>query len=349
MARWRVTEEALDDSRTSEAAYRSVYTDNMNRLVDDIAYRDEFYLGTDGRAIFCTINEATPSNSATVHVKNPGNISGADFGNRFIQKGMYLAALNPATGVIRAGVQKVVDVDQAGTYIVLDAAPNAAWANGDYLTQAANAAVTDNLDTAYEKAPWGLTALIDDGTYRVNYFGVDRTRFGNYASYVSAATGALSFDLLQRISDILSQKLSGECDAIWCHHSIRRLFILLTQADRRYADARTLMEPDGGTAAFQQKDLTMGAVNVKAIRTLGLAQMFLVDTKGSDMVEYYSEKGKWVDRDGSILRRDGSGQNARHAYEAWWYRRHQRFIRNPGKCARLDGITGQTLVVVRGE
>jgi hypothetical protein len=349
MARWRVTQEDLDDTRNSEAAYRNTYTDNMNRLVDDIAYRDEFYLATDGRAIFGTINEATPNGDTTLELKNPGNISGADFGNRYVQKGMYLAAVNPATGQLRAGIVRVTDVNEDGTDVTTDALPNAAWAQNDYVVQAAHDTVTDVLDTAFDKAPWGITALIDDGTYRTNYFGVDRTRFAAYKSYVVASTGALSFDLLQRVSDVVSQKLGGQIDAIWCHHSIRRLFILLTQADRRYADAASRANPDGGTRAMKQEDLTMGSVDIKAIRTMGLGQMMLVDTKGADFVEYVSEKGKWVDTGGGILVRDGTGKGARHAFEAAWYKRHQRFARNPGKCARLDAITGQTLVVVRGE
>jgi hypothetical protein len=78
--------------------------------------------------------------------------------------------------------------------------------------------------------------------------------------------------------------------------------------------------------------------------------MFLVDTKGGDFVRYTSEKGKWVSgSSGEILVRDGTGIKARHAREAWYYLRYQLFCRNPGRCARLDGLTGMTFVVVRGE
>jgi len=349
MARWRVTQEQLDDTQSSEGAYRSTRTENFNRLVDDIAYREEFYMATDGRAIFALIDEASPNGDTTLELDAPGNITGNDFGNRFIQKNMYLAAINPATGSIRAGIVRVTDVNEDGSDVTADAAPNAAWAENDYVVQAAHDTVTDENDTAYEKAPWGLPALIDDGTFRVNYFGIDRNRFPNYKSYVVPSTTTLSFDLLQRVSDVVSQKLGGMIDGIWCHHSIRRLFILLTQADRRYADAASRNKPDGGTAAFRQGDLTMGEVDIKAIRTIGLGQMYLVDKKGGDFVRYVSEKGRWVETGGSILVRDGVGKAAKHAYEAWWYCRYQLFCRNPGKCARLDGITGQTLVVVRGE
>lgn len=349
MARWRVTQEQLDDTQKSEGAYRSTRTENFNRLIDDIAYRQEFYMATDGRAVFALVNDGAPSGKTTLTLDSPGNIAGADFGNRFIQKGMFLAAVNPATGQIRAGAVKCTDTASDGTNVTVDAGLNAAWADNDFVVQAANGSVTDVLDTAYEKAPWGLPALVDDGTFRSNYFGVGRAQFQNYQSYVVASTGPISYDLLQRVADVVDQKLGGVIDGVWCHHSIRRLFLLLTQADRRYADAASRMNPDGGTKAFTQGDITIGAVDIKVARTLGLAQMYLVDKKGGDFTRYVSEKGKWVDTGGGILVRDGTGANARHAFEAWWYTRYQLFARNPGKCARLDAITGQTLVVVRGE
>jgi len=352
MARWRVTQEQLDDTQSREGAYRSSRTENMERLIDDIAYREEFYLGSDGRGVFAIV-DAT-SSGATLELNSPGNVSSTGvaitsaFGNRFIKRGMALAAINPANGVIRTNTPKVTAVNSDGTDVTLASSPS--WTTGDYVVQAANNAVTDTLDTAYEKAPWGLTAIIDDGTYRQNYFGIDRYLYPNYASYVSAATGALSFDLLQRISDIVNQRLDGEVNAIASHHSVRRVYILLTQADRRYADQASRMRPDGGTAAFQQEDLTMGAVSYKAVRTLPLRSMFLLDVQGSDLVRYTSEKGKWVSgTSGEILVRDGTGTNARHAWESWYYKRYNLFARNPGKCARLDGLTGMTFVVVRGE
>lgn len=349
MARWRTTDEQLTDTESSEGAYRSSRTENMERLIDDISYREEFYMGTDGRGIFALINEGAPSANDTLLVDSPGAIAGADFGNRFIKNKVYLAAVNPATGTLRAGITRVQACSDDGTNVTCSMAANTTWADNDFLVQAANPDVTDTPDTAYEHAPWGLPALIDDGTYRDNYFGVQRSRQGSHKSYVVPAVGPLSFDLLQRVSDVVNQKLDGEITAVWCHHSIRRLYILLTQADRRYIGA-DLKAPDGGTVAFQQKDLTMGQVKIKALKTAPLAQMYLVDEAGADFVRYTSEKGKWVaGKGGEILVRAGTGRGARHAWEAWYFKRYNLFARNPGKCARLDGITGQTLVVVRNE
>lgn len=346
MARIRMTEEAMDDLVSSEASFRNGMTDEKTRLIDDINKRIEFATATDGKGVFALTSD-DPGTGTDLDLDSPGNIAGANFGNRFIQKGMFLAAINPATGAIRSGIAQVADVNSDGTDVTTAAAIDTAWLDNDYIVQAANGSVTDVLDTAYEKAFWGLPALVDDGTNRDNYFGIARSNFPNYKSYVTTMA-TFSLDAAQRTADVVNQKLGGEVDYLIMHHSTRRLYINLLEADRRY-QAASLMKPDGGTAAFKQGDLTLGEVPVKAIRSLGLDQVYFLDTKKSGFKEYVANAGQWVDKDGSVWQRDGSGASARHAYEAWYFMRKQFFCKNPGYNARWDGVTGQTLVVVRDE
>jgi hypothetical protein len=346
MARIRLTSEAMQDSMRSEGAFKSARRDEMSRLIDDIANMEEFALSTDGRGVLALVNSATPSASATLPVDSPGGIAGPDFGNRFILPGMYVGFVNPSTGALRAGVRKVVSCSDDGLTITLDAAPGASVADNDYIVHAANANVTDVLDTSYEHAFWGVMALFDDGTYRNNYFNVDRSQWQAYQSYVRPSTGTLSADLFQQVSDVMDQKLGGVTRVLMGHHSVRRLYLALTEADRRYT-AENLMKPDVGTVAFKQGDLTVGQVPFKAIRTFPLATLMGVDTEGAGLVVYGSERGKWVDEDGQVFVRVGTGSSARDAYEAWYRIRKQYHARYPGKAWRLDGITGQSLIVVR--
>lgn len=348
MARLRLPVETMEDLTGNQSSFVNAMTDEKTRLVDDISKREEFALSSDGRGVFCLLNGDPGTGVTPAELDAPGNISGADFGNRFIQKGMYLAAINPATGAIRAGIIKVVDVNSDGTDITPDAAYNTAWADNDYLVQAANASVTDVLDTSYEKAFWGLPALVDDGTNRDNYYGALRTSVPSLKSYVVSSAGAFSLDLAQRTSDVVNEKLGGEVDLLLMHHSVRREYIKLLQQDVRYIGSAT-MRPDGGTVAMKGGDLALGEIPVKAIRSLGLAQVYFLDTKKSGFKQYVAEAGKFEDRDGSIWVREGTGTTARHAFEAWWYSRKQNFCKNPGFNARWDGVTGQTLVVVRDE
>jgi len=347
MARLYMTAEAMEFYTRSEASYANAMTDEKTRLTDDIAYREEYAISGDGRGVLALLSD-DPGTGTDVDVDSPANIPGADFGNRFIQKDMFIGAVNPATGALRAGIAKVVAVNSDGSDFTSEAAINAAWADNDYLVQAANGSVTSVLDTSYEAAFWGLPAHVDDGTNRDNYFGISRTDAPSLKSYVVASAGAFSLDLAQRTADVVNQKLGGEIDVLAMHTSVRREYIKLLNADRRYS-GNNLLRPDGGTVAMKQGDLTLGEVTVKAIRSIGLAQVYFLDTKRSGFKRYVAEDGKFEDRDGSIWQRDGAGENARHAFEAWWYSWKQFFCANPGYNARWDGVSGQTLVVVRSE
>ncbi len=347
MARLYMTAEAMEFYSRSEASYANAMADEKTRLVDDISFREEYALSSDGRGVLALLSD-DPGTGTDVDVDSPANIPGSNFGNRFIQKDMFIGAVNPATGALRAGIAKVTDVNSDGSDFTASAAIDTAWADNDYLVQAANSSVTSVLDTSYEAAFWGLPALVDDGTNRDNYFGISRTDAPSLKSYVVASAGAFSLDLAQRTADVVDQKLGGVIDTLVMHHSVRREYIKLLAADRRYSGA-DLKSPNGGTVAMQQGDLTLGECTVKAIRSIGLAQVYFLDTKKSGFKRYVAEAGKFEDRDGSIWQRDGSGDSARHAFEAWWYSWKQYFCTNPGFNARWDGVTGQTLVVVRAE
>jgi hypothetical protein len=346
MARVRMTSEAISDSMKSEGAFKAARKDEMTRIIDDIARMEEYSFTADGRGVLALIDDTTPSGSTTLTVDAPGGITGDDFGNRFFIPKMYIGAVNPATGELRTGVRKVTACSEDGTSITLDSAADASWADDDYLVQVANSSTSDVLDSSYEHAAWGLTALFDDGTYRSNYFNADRSIYPQYKAYVKASTGPISEDLFQQVADIVDQRLGGITDVMTGHHSVRRVYQQLTQADRRY-QGNNLMKPDAGTVAFQQGDIPFGGVPFKAIRTHPLAMIFGLDTRNSEFIRYGSEKGKWVDEDEHVLIRVGSGSSGRDAFEAWYRKRYQNHVRKPGLNWRLDGITGQSLIVVR--
>jgi hypothetical protein len=348
MGRIRMTSEAIQDSMSSKGAFKAARKDETDGLIKDLARKEEYALCSDGRGILALCDESNPDGSVTMGVDAPGGVTNDNFGNRFIQKGMYVAFINPANGALRAGIRKVVAVASDGTSITLDSACGATVAENDYVVQAANASVTDVLDTSYEHAFWGMLAMVDDGTYRNNFFGVDRSVYGTYQSYVKASTGALSFDLMQQVSDILDQRFGVGITDLVMHHGIRRLFLNMLETDRRYTGS-DLRKPDGMTAAFKQGDLTMGEVPIRVIRDWPLDIMALLNKGDSGWVCYQSEPGKWVDEDGSVLVRHGYGSAGRDAFEAWYRMRKQYHVRYPGYNARLDGITGQSFVVARAE
>jgi hypothetical protein len=343
MSRLRMTWEVMQDSTSSEGAFVSARKSEMQYLIDDMARRDEYALNSDGRGVLATFTSAA---GAVATIANPAGITNTNFGNRFISVGMFIGAVDPATGNLRTSIRKVIAVANAGSTITCDSGTFTGWTASDYIVQAANSSVTDILDTSFEHAWWGIMALVDDGTYRASYFGVDRSTVPAYSSYVTASTGALSTDLIQRVSDVVDQKLNGKISNILCHHSTRRLVIQLTDADRRYMGA-SLAAPDPATKAFTQGDIPFGTIPVRALRDFPLDVMMFLDSANAGFKEYVSEPGKWVDEDGSVLRIVGTGTSAKDAWEAWYRMRKQYFLEYPAYCARLDGITGQSLVVQR--
>ncbi len=344
MSRLRLTWEVMVDSTSSEGAFISARKSEMQYLIDDMARRDEYALASDGRGVLALVDES-PSGT-DLDVDAPGGITNDNFGNRFISKGMFVAAINPATGSLRSTIHRVDAVASTGGSITVDSSTHTGWANNDYIVQAANLTITDVLDTSYEHAWWGLMALVDGGTYRTNYFGAVRPDVPAVTSYVTSSTGALSTDLIQRVSDVVDQKLGGRVGIMLCHHSTRRLIVQLTDADRRYMGS-SLPRPDAGTVAFKQGDIPFGDVPVRAVRDFPLDVLMFLDLQNAGFKEYVSESGKWVDEDGSVLVRVGSGSTGRDAFEAWYRMRKQYFMEYPAYCARLDGITGQSLVVQR--
>ena len=348
MGRIRLSYEAMADSMRDEASFAEARKTETDGLIKDLARRVEHAMCSDGRGVLAHVNEADPTTNTTLILDNPGGITHASFGNRYISVGMYVGLVNPATGQLRASsVRQVTAVAGSGANVTLSAAPTNG-ADNDLVVQCANASVTDITDTSYEHAFWGLMAHVDDSTYRANYFGIDRSIFTNHASYVKAATGAFSVDLAQQISDILDQKLDSKVEAILTHHSTRRLYLNSLASDRRYS-GQQLKTPDAGTVAFKQGDLTLGEVPVHTIPDFPLDVMMFLNKSDTDWVCYESEPGKWVDEDGRILRIVGSGSTLRDAFEAIYRMRKQFVCMDPGKQARMDGITGQSLVVVRRE
>ncbi len=347
MGRISMTPEAIADSAESDMAWEDAEENNFDKLIDDLARRDELMLSYDGRGVTALIADASPSGAALMTVDSPGGVSGSVFGNRFIQAGTYLAAINPATGGIRAGISRVASNSADGLSVTFDAAPNAAWADNDYLVKAANSTVTDPLDTEYEHWFYGLLAIFDDGTFRANYGGGDRTIWPNLCSYVNASTGALSIDAMQSFADVLDQRSGGETSLMLCHHSVRRLVLKLTNADRRYTQ-QDLQKPDPGTVAFKQGDITVGEVPIKAIRDFAYGTLLGIDVELAKLRRYTSTKGEWVkDGDGRILVRSGTGSTARDSFEAWYRMRYQYWAKRPDAAWRADGITGATVTIAR--
>jgi hypothetical protein len=176
MARIRMTSESIADSLKSEGAFKQSKKDEMDGLIKDIARREEAALCLDGRGVLANVSSVS---GTTINVKDPGGITNASFGNRFLIKGMWLARGQPGHG--RAPRWRGAGDGRRVQRRVVHVRPcqlRARCVDGQRQHRAGREQRRRPMRStrAYEHAYWGLMALVDDGTYRNNYFGADRSQ-----------------------------------------------------------------------------------------------------------------------------------------------------------------------------
>ena len=310
----------------------------MDGLVRDIAdYRNEMLTGY-GTGVVATAT-GTAASAATITVDRPGDFAGTTNGNRFIQPGQLLALLDSSAANAVLGVYTVNSVTESGTYNTFVAAANTLDADdGDILVRAAATGTALITDTDYQNAIMGIFGLVDDGTYVQTLHGVNRTSYPVFRSFVLSAVGALSLDALQRAFDAAEMKGQGSISEAWCEHGVRRAYLTLLEADRRYTSEK-LSKPDGGTIAIKGGDITIGGVPMRTERDFPYG--FLIGLDKDTMERYVNVRGQWEDEDGNILFRS---QNT-HDFTALWYMRDNFSCNRPNANFRMDGITTTALAI----
>jgi len=247
---------------------------------------------------------------------------------------MFIAILDGTTNAVR-GTATITGINADGTDITVNA-PVAGMVANDKIVIAQSA--TQN---SFNKEPEGILAGVDDGTYVAVYHGLSRTTYPVLKSYVKTGVAALSLDAIQQPIDAVNIKVGKNVDLFACEHAVRRAYLQLLQADRRYTGA-DLMRPDGGTSAAKKptgKTITYGDIPFLVDRDCPYGMLFGLN-KGS-WVRYVEEKGTWADTEGHVLKWvDGFD-----AYTAFYYLLENYHNMFPARSFRLEGITVTQLVV----
>ena len=335
--RVQFTGPAIKLSESNEAAFGRVMSIEMDGLVEDLATQCEFYychFGTGVRAL-C---QGNPGTDTTLTLDAPGGVAGADHGNRFLNEGDDIVAISPF-GVLRAGgTRQITAVAAGGTTVTVSAAMDTAWADNDFIVKAYGADASIAIDnTEYMHAPMGILGHVDDGTYVSNYHGISRDSYQVFRSPVIASVGGLSLDILQRPFDLAAQLGNAKISNMWAHHSTRRAYLKLLEADRRYTGG-DLRSPDGGTKAVKGSDITFGDVALKVAPFFPYGTIVGVDNR--HMVRYVNTEWEWIDEDGSTLSRV-SNQDAFEAAGRLFENSH---YERPNAAFRLDGVNATVVV-----
>ncbi len=338
--RIRITKQVMEHSSSNKFAAKNALDQEMQGLVKDIANGCERTIFGDGRGIMAFVN-GTGSSSTTQTLDNPGGWTSSTNGGRYVNKGVVLATINPATGALRASSAATVTA-VAATGATITVTPAVTWTDNDYVVKASNTSVTSVDDTSFSKEAMGLGGLVDDGTNVATLHNVNRTSYPLYASQVIAVGGAISADVLQRGCDVADERGGGSTSDLIMHQSVRRAYIAMTDAERRYIGA-DLSSPDAGTKAAKQGRMAFGGIPIMTDKHAPYATIFGIDRSG--LKRYTAIAGEWMQDDGSILKQIGTGSTLRDSYEAvyrMWLNFHNDY---PARSFRLDTITASVVVV----
>lgn len=315
----------------------------MKGMMDAMKRNESFYMMGDGRGVRALLN-GDPGTTTTCTLDSPGGIAGANHGNRFLNEGDYIAAINPATGLLRAGgTRQITARNAAGTTVTIAAACDAAWADNDYIVKAYGSDASLAIgNTDWQHPFMGIMGMIDNGTYVNLYFGLSRTSYPILQCTRFGGVGTLSADIIQRALDVSRQVGGGKTDEIWCHPDTRRAYLTIMENDRRYT-ADALMNPNVGTSAaggYGTSDgLKFGSIPINTDGDFPYGVMMGWDTSECQYVPQID--GEWANETGSIWR---AVSGAVDTWEATWRSYKNYAYYQPNKAWRLDGITSSFVV-----
>lgn len=334
--------QTIKHSRTSKGAFKRAMDQEMMGLVRDLGNDLNRSMFGAGLGTLAFVNEATPTGDTTLIVDAPGGVVGATHGNRFLNVGMTVGFINSGSGALRgtgaSPGRTVTAVSTDGTNVTLDSAPGGGTADNDFVVRIASTASTLVVtDSAYNQEFNGLLALIDDSTYVTTLNNVSRTTYPIFKSSVLSSVGPLSADVLQRGLDVADQLGEAQIKNFIAHHSVRRAYLTMVDADRRYIGS-DLLSPDAGTKAAKMGDVTFGGIPWQVDKDAPYGMLFGFDpTTATRWVEV---EGEWADDDGTILLRLTNAD----AYEARYRIFENYSLDRPASCVRWDGITSNVVV-----
>lgn len=342
--RIKLSAQVMAASQGAKNAFAPAMEQEMDGMLKDMTSDMARAIMHDGRGVLCLVN-TDPGTGTNVVCDSPGGVAGAINGARFINPTMLVAFIAPATGALvsggTGGVSTVLSVPAAGTSFNTTSGVSGTIADNDFVVRAMTTATASAVDTSFQKESMGLSGLIDDGGNVATLHGVNRTTYPLFQSSVISSVGAVSADVLQRGIDLADQRGDGEIDTLIMHHSVRRAYLAAMEGDRRYTSS-DLSRPDAGTVAARRGTLTFGGIKIMEEKYCPYGTVFGCDT--STFRRYVLKQGEWMNEDGAILSRVGSGNTAEDSFEAA-YRIWQNFhVEKPNTCFRLDGVSATVAV-----
>jgi hypothetical protein len=337
--RIELTGQVIKSSLNNKGAFDRAMSTEIKGLVRDLANdRERQFFGA-GDGVLCLANGAQTSTSNTTWmVDSPFGVTPTTNGTRFLNTNMVLASVGTSGTTVGMTFTVGNTLSTTGGYFVSSAVTATTTLSDNVRLVRANSDVAAGSTNNLNNEVTGLLGIIDDGTYVNTFHNVNRTDYPIFKSTVISSVGQISLDVIQRgidSADELGGGNFGQEGVFFCHYSVRREYLKLLEADRRYSGG-DLKSPDGGTKQAALKkggQITYGDRPWIVAKHCPYGTLFGM-SKGS-VTRYVHVRGEWADEDERIFRNVAG-------YDKWeaFYRIFDELHSDrPNECFRLDGIT----------
>lgn len=326
----QVSAQVIKASRNDAGAFARALESEQKGMVNDISRLRNRQIAYFGQGTLATI--AAGTTSATQQLANPGGVTGTTNCTRFTPAGTVVA-ITDVTGATLRGIFTISSVAEPNVVLSVSTTTT----TGDLVSL--GSAITGSPDatfSSFNREAMGLLGMADASTYVTVFQGIDRSQAANafFKSSVLTGVGALSPDLLNRAIDN-AEEISGQTiDRLGCHYSVRREFVKLSEADRRYnvTPGKGGSNFDAGNQA-NKEDISYSSYPVKVDKDFAYGT--IVGMATPHLLWIPEVEGEWADDDGNILLR----LNTTDQYEAR-YRVFENFTTDQSNSLfRMDGVT----------
>lgn len=338
----RLTEQVIKQSQSNKGAFARAMGQEMTGLTRSLANdRERQFFGA-GNGVLCLTNGAQPLAATTsVAVDSPYGITPTTNGARFLNPGMEIAVIAAASSAVEATF--TVSALISSSTVTINSTLAVTLSDNTRWVRSKNTNVPAGTDNNFNNEVMGLLGLVDDGTYVRTLHNIDRVTYPIFNAAVISSVGQLTLDVIQRGIDATDELGGGDFGTggvFFCHHSVRREYLKLLQADRRYTGA-DLKTPDGGTRKAALKrggEITYGDRPWRTAKHAPYGTLFGIQTKS--VTRYILTRGEWADDDGSVLK----WVPQQDIWQAFYRIFDNLSTERPNDGFRLDGITATVQV-----
>jgi len=338
--RIQLTGQVIKSSLQSKGAFTRAMESEIKGLVRDLAKdRERQFFGSGGGVMCLVQGTQCMTSTAVLNVDSPYGVTPTTNGARFLQPNMICAVINPSTSAV-LGTFTVSSIGTTGSTVTLSATQSVTFTDNGRIVRCKQVSgiTTDGSKNSFNNEVYGLLGIIDDGTYMNTLSNINRTTYPIFKSTVLSINGSMSLDAIQRgidAADELGGSDFGSNGVFFCSYDVRREYLKLLQADRRYSGA-DLASPDGGTKKAALKkggEITYGDRPWRVAPRAPYGTLFGME-KGT-ITRYIHVRGEWADEDERIFR-NVSGYDAWEAFYRIFDNLHSD---RPNEGVRWDGFT----------